>query len=310
MSTSQTYDVLVIGGGAAGLSAALVLGRSRRSVVVIDAGEPRNAPAAHMHSFISRDGTPPGELIAIARAELDPYDVDLVDARVAEIDRTATGFAARTDAGDVYAARRVVLATGARDVLPDIPGLASRWGKDVVHCPYCHGWEVRDQRIGVVATGQAAAHQALLFSQLSDRVTVLANGVDLEAAPLADLSARGVRVLDGAVAEVTVADDRITGVRLADGTQHAFDALVVATLLDVRNPVVDQVGVELTDLPGIGQQVQADEMGRTSVDGVWAVGNAANPMLQVINAAASGNMTGAVLNMDLIQEDLRRARVD
>ena len=308
MNTSQTHDVLVIGGGAAGLSAALVLARSRRSVVVLDAGDPRNAPAAHMHSFLSRDGLAPRELLAIGRAELAAYDVDVVSDRVDEIDRTPTGFAIRTESGAQYAGRRVVLATGVRDVLPDIPGLRERWGKDVIHCPYCHGWEVRDQRIGVVATGQMAAHQALLFSQLSGDVSVLANGNDLDAESRSSLAARSVAVIEGGVAEVTSDADRLTGVRLSDGSQHAFDALVVASRLDVRNPVVDALGVELTDLPGIGQHVTVDETGRTSVDDVWAVGNTAQPTAQVINAAASGNLAGAVINMDLIQEEVRRAR--
>lgn len=310
--TTQThasqYDVLVVGGGAAGLSAALTLGRSRRSVVVIDAGSPRNAPAAHMQSFLSRDGMPPGELLEIGRAEVRGYGVQVVEDRVVEIARTATGFTARTASGEVYGARRVVLAMGLRDVLPEIPGVADRFGKDIIHCPYCHGWEVRDQQIGVVASGPMSGHQALLFSPLSDTVTFLANGVTLDSETRADLDARGIRVVEGAVVEVTVEGDRLTGIRLEDGEELPFEALVVATQMMVPTDLTDQLGTDMTEIPGMGRHVTVDETGKTSVDGVWAVGNTADVKLQVINAAASGNFAGAVINMDLIHEEIRLAR--
>src|SRR5690242_19410688 len=147
---TTSYDVAIVGGGAAGLSAALVLGRARRRVVVIDAGEPRNAPAAHMHGFLSRDGMAPHELLRLGRDEAAGYGVEFVSARVASIE---LGFTLLLKDGRSLEARRLLIAAGATDELPAIAGVEERWGRDFLHCPYCHGWEVRDQALGVIATG-------------------------------------------------------------------------------------------------------------------------------------------------------------
>src|SRR5215472_3052432 len=168
----ENYDVVVVGGGAAGLSGAVALARSRRSVLVVDAGDPRNAPAGHVHNFLTRDGTPPAEIYAAGRGEVTRYGGRVCDARVTALSRDGGRFRAEIG-GRTVAARRLLVATGLRDELPGVPGLAARWGNDVVHCPYCHGWEVRDKRIGVLATGPVAMHQVLLFRQLSPHVTLL-----------------------------------------------------------------------------------------------------------------------------------------
>ncbi len=157
----REVDVLVVGGGPAGLSAALVLGRSRRSVLVVDAGEPRNAPADALHEFLSRDGTPPQELLEVGRAEVARYGVDSHAGRAVSASRAGDRFRVGLDGGGTVLARRLVVSTGLVDELPQVPGLAERWGRDVLHCPYCHGWEVRDQAIGVLATaatGPMALH--------------------------------------------------------------------------------------------------------------------------------------------------------
>src|SRR5689334_7525980 len=169
---THTYDVIIVGGGAAGLSAALVLGRARRRVLVIDAGAPRNAPASHMQGFLSRDGMPPSELLAAGRAEVHAYGVELLKDRIETI---APGFELRTGGGRAIRARRVLLATGARDELPDIPGVQDRWGKDFLHCPYCHGWEVRDQPLGILGTNAGSVQHALLVRQWSGDVIFFAN---------------------------------------------------------------------------------------------------------------------------------------
>src|SRR5689334_19725548 len=161
----EQVDVAIIGGGPAGLSAALVLGRARRRVVVVDAGTPRNAPASHMQGFLSRDGTPPADLLRDARAEVRRYGVELVDDRV--VDATA-GFALRLAGGRTLEARQVLLATGAVDDLPDLEGARERWGRDLLHCPYCHGWEVRDQAIGVLGS----VEHAHLLRQWTDDVVL------------------------------------------------------------------------------------------------------------------------------------------
>src|SRR5580693_8480688 len=212
---NETYDVVVIGGGAAGLAGAVALARSRRSVLVVDAGEPRNAPAAHAHNFLTRDGASPSQLYAIGRGEVERYGGRVEAGRVTALSRTGERFEVRI--GDrVVTARRLLVATGTRDELPDLPGLAARWGIDVLHCPYCHGWEVRDQRIGILATGPGAVHQALLFRQLSPHVTVLMHTADLAGEQREQLRAVSIPVIEGAVAEVEADDGGLTGVRLAD----------------------------------------------------------------------------------------------
>ena len=176
------YDVLVIGGGAAGLAGALALGRSRRSVLVVDAGEPRNAPAGHVHNYLGREGTPPAELLAIGRSEVEQYGVRVERGTVETAERREGRFVAHLSNQRELTARRLLVATGLTDQLPELPGLAEGWGSTVLHCPYCHGWEVRDQPVGVLGTGPMAVHQTLMFRQLTPDVVLFAH----DAPPLTD----------------------------------------------------------------------------------------------------------------------------
>jgi len=201
------YDVIVIGGGAAGLSGAQALVRSRRSVLVIDDGSPRNAPADGVHNFLTRDGVPPREIYAIGRREVEGYGGEFVDGTVATARRDEQGFTVELADGTAYRSRRLLVTTGLTDVLPDVPGLAERWGKDVVHCPYCHGWEVRDQAIGVLATSPMALHQVQLFRQLSDDVTLfLHTSPEPTDEQWEELAARGISVVQGKVEQLEVTD--------------------------------------------------------------------------------------------------------
>ncbi|RKN41474.1 NAD(P)/FAD-dependent oxidoreductase [Micromonospora endolithica] len=308
----ETYDVVVVGGGAAGLSGALALARARRSVLVVDAGAPRNAPAGHVHNFLTRDGTPPAELLAAGRAEVTGYGAEVVTGTVAAAERVDGGFRLALAGGGAVGARRLLVTTGLVDELPEVAGLAARWGRDVLHCPYCHGWEVRDQPIGVLATGPLAVHQALLWRQWSADVTMFRHTApafgDEEQEQLA---ARDVAVVDGEVAALEVADDRLTGVRLVSGLVVPRAALVVAPRFAARADLL--TGLGLTAAPQemgghvIGTAVSADASGATDVPGVWVAGNVADPRLQVIGAAAAGLNAGAMINADLMAEDTRRA---
>ncbi len=305
------YDVVVIGGGAAGLSAAVALARSRRTVLVVDAGDPRNAPAVHVHNFLTRDGTPPGQLYALGRDELAGYGGEVTEARVESISRHGEFFQVAL-AGRAVRARRLLVATGGRDELPDVPGLAERWGRDVLHCPYCHGWEVRDQRVGVLTTSPVAVHQALLFRQLTDRVTVFTHrGPDPTAEQRRQLDALGITVAAGEVAAVESTSDRLTGLRLADGTTVSLDALVVAPVCRARAELLAPLGVEVAQLRTgdalMGTYVPAAPGGATSVPGVYVAGNIADVQAQVISAAAAGLTAAAMINMDLITTDAAAA---
>jgi thioredoxin reductase len=307
----KKYDVIVIGGGAAGLSGALALVRSRRSVLVVDDGTPRNAPAEGVHNYLTRDGVPPAELYAIGRQEVAGYGGEFATGTVTAVRRDEL-FTVELADGTTYQGRRLLVTTGLTDVLPDVRGLAERWGRDVLHCPYCHGWEVRDQAIGILATGGMATFQALLFRQLSDDVTLF-----LHTAPeptdeqWEQLAARGIAVVQGKVEQLEVEGDRLTGVRLEGGQVIPLQALAVQTSMRARADFLADLGLEtvVQEANGVvmGTVVAADPMGATAVPGVFVAGNVTDSRATVMPAAAGGLMAAGGINADLIAEETRLA---
>ena len=298
-------DVVVIGGGAAGLSGALMLARARRSVVVVDAGTPRNAPAAGVHGLLGRDGTPPAGLLDRGRAEVRSYGGEIVRGEVETVERDGDRFAGRVAGGGTLRARRLLVTTGLVDELPVVPGLRERWGRDVVHCPYCHGWEVRDRAIGVLATGPMSVHQALLFRQWSADVTLFTHRAPAPDPEQAErLAARGIAVVTGEVAALEVAGDRLTGVRLADGTVIAREVVAVAPRMVARAGLLESLGLRAVEHPsGAGEHVPADPTGRTEVAGVWVAGNVTDLSAQVGTAAAAAAFAAAQINLELVTEE-------
>jgi thioredoxin reductase len=290
---TDKYDVVIAGGGAAGLSAALVLGRARRRVAVVDSGEPRNARAAALHGFLSRDGMAPADLLTAGRREVAGYGVELIEDKVLAAE---PGFTVRLAGGRTLETRQLIVTTGLRDELPDIPGLAERWGTDVVVCPYCHGYEVRDQPLGVIASGPMAAMKALLVRNWSADV-VLFPGPDPLGEITADerLAARGIEVVPGEIARVVVAGDRLTGVEVG-GRFVPRSAIFVNPTFVPADGLLTSLGCE-TDDEG---WVRTDAAGRTSVPGVWAAGNVVDPHSQLITAAGAGSYTAAQLNNELV----------
>ncbi|MFD5913312.1 NAD(P)/FAD-dependent oxidoreductase [Streptomyces massasporeus] len=309
---TEKYAVVVIGGGAAGLSAALVLGRARHRTLVVDAGEPRNAPAAHMQGFLTRDGMPPAEFLALGREEIARYGVELVRDRVVEVTRgedLTEDFTIALAGGRTVRARRLVVATGLKDELPAVAGVAERFGRDVLHCPFCHGWEVRDQPFGVLASSPAGVHQALMVSQWSKDVRFFLHTVaeeELSDEDLRRLAAAGVEVVPGEVAGLVVEDDRLTGVRLADGTEHARSVLFLAPRAVPQTGLLEALGAELHDTP-FGAYPVVDATGLTTVPGVWAAGNAIGFAEQVVHAASGGYRAASAIVGDLLMTDLDAA---
>jgi thioredoxin reductase len=298
------YDVVVIGGGAAGLSAALVLSRARRRVLVVDSGTPRNAPAAHMHGFLSRDGFPPAALLASGRDEVTGYGGEIVDAAVSDVVPVADGGFEVVMAGDRrVSARRLLVATGLRDELPDIPGLRDRWARDVLHCPYCHGWEVRDRPLGVLVGSPDAVQYAQIVRQWTDDVAAFVPTGLLTETQRVDLVARGVDIVEGAVARVLVEDGRLAGVEMDDGRVVRRDALFVPPRFVPNNDLLVTLGCALDD---DGWAIK-DGTGRTTVAEVWVAGNVANPRAQVITAAGEGCAAAIAINADLVGDDVRDA---
>ena len=301
-NNENNFDVVVVGGGAAGLSAALVLGRARRRVAVVDAGTPRNAPAAHMQGFLSRDGMAPADLLAAGRIRGGRLRRRAGRRSVADV----RGRLHRPPRRWAHAgtARRVLIATGLSDALPDIPGVRERWGRDLLHCPYCHGWEVRDQPLGVLGTNPAAVEHALLIRQWSDDIVFFTHTYPLTADERAALDARGVGVIDGLVARLSVVDDRLEAVQLTDGRAVPRAAVFIRPAFHRhKDDPLDSLGCEL-DESGF---VQVDGTGRTSVPGVWAAGNVANPRAQVITAAGEGS-TAAICDQRRPRPRRRRTR--
>ena len=300
MDMDELFDAVVIGGGAAGLNGALMLARSRRSVVVIDSGTPRNAPADGVHGLLGLDGMPPAELLRRGREEVRGYGGQIVSGEVIAAKPADVGFAITLADGRSVRARRVLVTTGLRDVLPDIPGLAEHWGHGVVHCPYCHGWEVRDEPIGVLATGPASVHQALLFRQLTDDLVYFTRDTELGDDTRATFAARGIRVVDTPVAAIEADEHGITGVRLIDGDVVPRRVLAVATTMLARTEGLEGLGLPMEELPGgMGRRFASGMAGSTEVPGVWVAGNATDLTAQVGASAAAGAHAGAHINADL-----------
>jgi len=306
----KQWDVIVAGGGAAGLSAALMLGRARRRVLVIDAGKPRNRFATHMHGMLGHEGLDPAELLRRGRAEVAQYAVDV---RTGTVERVEAGESSISvvlgDADETLTARALVVATGITDDLPAIPGLAERWGTRVLHCPYCHGWEVRGQRLGVLTTSPLGMHQAQLVRQWSDQVVVFTEGLGEIAQADADrLRARGVRLVEEKVTEILGDGDQVTGARTSDGEIIELDAIFTAGTLVPHDGFLAHLGLARAENP-MGSFLAVDETGKTSNDRIWAVGNVTNPGGNVPMAISAGAMAGAVVNMALVTEDFDRAAV-
>ena len=320
MQTSTApWDTIIIGAGAAGLSAALMLGRARRRVLVIDAGAPRNRFADHMHAVLGHEGMEPAELLRIGREDAATFGVEFSDAWVskvaddsaaADLDPSHDGEAAltvTTDDGVSHTTRALIVATGITDRLVDIPGLAERWGTSVLHCPYCHGWEVRDQRLGVLASGPHALHQAQLLRQWSDDVVVFAGLIEPFDTPTrARLGARGVRIIDQPVVEVLGDGDTVTGVRLDDGSVIEIDAIFTAGTPEPHDRMLEPLNLERADGP-MGRLLAVDAVGLTSHPRVWAAGNVVNPAANVPVAMGAGSFAGAAANAALVAQEFDAA---
>ncbi|PZR51956.1 NAD(P)/FAD-dependent oxidoreductase [Xylanimonas oleitrophica] len=306
------WDVVVVGGGVAGLSAALMLGRARRRTLVVDEGRPRNRFAAHMHGVLGHDGISPAELVRRGRQEVAAYGVEVREGRVDRLERTGRGVRALLADGGRVAARAAVVATGITDDLPDVPGLAERWGDTVLHCPYCHGWEVRGQRLGVLTTSPQGLHQVELVRQWSEDVVVLSAGLgDLDGPTERRLRARGIRIEPAPVTEVTEAAEPTAGggglvMRTAGGGRVEVDALFTAGAPRTHDDLLAGLDLDRTSTPD-GSFLSVDPAGRTSDDRVWVAGNLVDPAANVATALSAGALAGGAVNAALVEDEFADA---
>ena len=302
------YDAVVIGAGTAGLSAGLLLGRSRRRVLLLDGGEPRNAPAAGVHGFFTRDGVSPGELLEIGREQLKPYGgVEYRAGRATDVSGSYGAFEVGLEGGETVSARKIVLATGVFDELPETPGFRELWGRGVYHCPYCHGWEVRDRPLAVMAAGEEVAERAVLIRNWSRDLVALTDGSALGDEARARLVALGVRVREERISRLEGKGDASEGLSrivFEDGTSLEREGLFYGPPQRQRSGLAEALGCEVAAMGPAAEVVKADRMtGQTSVPGVYAAGDGGAPPQSVANAVASGANAAAFLNHVLCGED-------
>ena len=302
MMSSETYHAIVAGGSFAGLAAAIQLGRARRRVLVVDAGKPRNRFARSSHGFLGQDGRSPAEILETFRAQVAAYPtVGFRDGEVSDARRSADGDLTVTLAPhESLRARRLILATGVVDELPELPGLQERWGVTVLHCPYCHGYEVGDRRLGVLASSEMDLHKALLLPDWSSDVTLFTNGAfEPSADQRAALAARGVRLEERAIEALVGAAPELTGVRLRGGGLVETDALFIGPRIHLTSPLAQRLGCAIDDGP-FGPLVRTDERQETTVPGVFCAGDAARTRHSALWAAADGAMAGMSAHQSLV----------
>ncbi|PTX05891.1 thioredoxin reductase [Achromobacter mucicolens] len=294
------YDVIIIGGSFAGLSAAMQLARARRQVLLVDAARPRNRYAAHAHGFLGQDGVPPQEIVANARAQLARYPtVSFRDAEAVQALAQDGGFAVVMAAGEQVRGARLILATGMRDELPPLPGLQARWGQTVLHCPYCHGFEVADEPLGVLAAHPMSVHQAMLLPDWGPTTYFTQGQFEPSPEDARHLAARGVHVERTPVVALLGDAPALTGVVLADGREAPLHALFVASRVHMASPLAEQLGCEFDEGP-LGPVIRVDDMKQTTVPGVFAAGDASTPMSNATLASASGVMAGVCAHRSLV----------
>ncbi|MGK6355758.1 NAD(P)/FAD-dependent oxidoreductase [Sphingomonas sp. DT-207] len=301
------YDVIVIGGSFAGQSAAMQLARARQRVLIIDSGQPRNRFAAASHGFLGQDGRAPHAIMQEAGRQLLTYpSADVVNGEAYGAEGEIGNFDVTLASGERRQARRLVLATGVTDELPQIPGLTERWGVTVLHCPYCHGYEVRDRNLGVIANHPMSPHQAALIPDWGPTTYFTQGQFEPNEVETARLAARGVAIERTPVVEILGAAPEIEAIRLADGRDIRVAALFTAPRTRMASPLAEQLGVAFADGPS-GRFIQVDDWGQTSLDGVYAAGDAAQPMHNATLASASGVLAGVGAHQSLTR-DLQGSR--
>ncbi|OJW22848.1 MAG: reductase [Planctomycetales bacterium 71-10] len=302
------YEVIVVGGGPAGLSAALVLGRACRSVLLCDSGKGRNAPAEGVHGFLGQDGTPPSELRRVGREQLRPYDVTMHDGKVVDARKAEGGFDVVLEGGRTVSCRKLILATGVTDVLPESPGLRELWGKSVIHCPYCHGWEFRGRRWAFLVPADTVVETATLLSGWTTKLTLLTNGPsEVSAEHRAWLEGRAVEIVEGRIERLEGDGDELKAIHVEGGRRLDRDVLFVHGRLRQASDLAVRLGCSLVDTGPKAGVVKADPFGATEVEGLYVAGDASESGVpSVASAVAEGAVAAAFACRAIFTEDARR----
>lgn len=300
MTDQKHFEVIIIGGSYAGLSAAMALGRSLRQVLIIDSGQPCNRQTPHSHNFITQDGEKPGVIAGKAREQVLKYSsVQLLNDLAVSGKKTATGFAITTQAGQAFTAKKLVFATGIQDSMPAIKGFAECWGISVVHCPYCHGYELRNRKTGIMANGERAFHLASLVNNLTDNLTVLTSGkAAFEPGQITKLKRHNIEIVETEVSEIEHHNGQVKNIVFNTGAKMAFDGLYAALPFTQHSHIPALVGCELTE----HGYIKVDSFQKTTIEGVFACGDNSSMMRSVATAVYTGNVAGAMINKELTDE--------
>lgn len=300
MKELVNFDAIIIGGSYAGLSAGMALGRSLRHVLIIDGGTPCNRQTPHSHNFITQDGERPAAIALKAKEQVMQYDtVQFIDDLVVEVSKNEKGFVVTTRSGQVFEAKKLILATGIKDKMPEINGFAECWGITVIHCPYCHGYEFRNKKTGIMANAERAFHLAMLVSNLTDDVTILATfKTEFSEEQLLKLEKHNIEIIAKPVAAIEHMDGHVQSLVFEDGEKRRFDAVYAGIPFELGTSLPLALGCELTETG----HIKVDAFQKTTVEGVYACGDNASPMRSVASAVHTGNLTGAMVNAELAKE--------
>ncbi|MDV2491997.1 NAD(P)/FAD-dependent oxidoreductase [Elizabethkingia anophelis] len=300
MKTDIVFDAIIIGGSYAGLSSAMSLGRSLRNVLIIDDGKPCNRQTPYSHNFLTHDGKTPQEISQMAKVQVKQYPtVQFYEGEAVKGVKTDTGFIITTNSGEEFSSRKLILAAGIKDIMPDIKGFSESWGISVIHCPYCHGYEYRNEKTGIIANGERAVHIASLINNLTKELTILTSGpADFDAEQRAKLERHGIPVIEKKITEIEHQNGHVDNIVFEDGTKMNFKAVYAAIPFLQNCDIAEQLGCELTEKG----YIQVDSMQKTNVPGVFACGDSTSMMRSVALAVGSGNLAGAMLNMELVSE--------
>ncbi len=300
MTKKISFDVIIIGGSYAGLSTAMTLGRSLRKTLVIDSGKPCNRQTPHSHNFLTHDGKTPKEISTLARQQVEQYKtVQVLDDTALTGKKTKNGFEITTQSGKTFQSKKLVFATGIKDELPGISGFAECWGISVIHCPYCHGYEFRNQKTGLWANGERAFHLSSLISNLTKDLTLLTNGkADFREEQINTLKKNNISIVETKITAIEHQHGHIENVVFSNGNKMNFDAVYAAVPFAQHGDIPVSLGCELTEQG----YIKVDNLQKTTIPGVFACGDNTTPMRSVANAVASGNFVGMVLNKELAEE--------
>ena len=301
MTDRKKFDVIIIGGGYAGLSAAMALGRSLRNVLIIDSGKPCNRQTPHSHNFITQDGVKPSVIAEKAQEQVLKYEsIKIHNDLAVSGKKTESGFEITTETDKIFTAKKLIFAAGIKDIMPNIKGFSDCWGISVIHCPYCHGYEFKSQKTGIMANGDTAFHVASLVNNLTDKISILTNGKsDFTIEQIEKLKEHKIEIIEREILEMEHNKGSITNVVLKNGEKIHFNAVYAAIPFVQHSNIPASLGCELTD----EGYIQVDDFQKTSIEGVYACGDNSTRMRSIANAVANGNLAGAMTNMELTHDN-------